>query len=58
MTDQKWLSPTGHPIASHETDHIPDGGRMEAPIAKDVVNRVQLWIGNVNLPVVDDKKRG
>lgn len=33
---QKWRSPTGHPIASLETDHIPDGGRMVSKPMNDL----------------------
>ena len=34
--DQKWRSPTGASIANHETDHIPDGGRMVSKTMNDL----------------------
>jgi hypothetical protein len=49
MTDQKWRSPTGHPIASHETDHIPDGGRKVGDVSLAL-----SWLNNCSDAMFSD----
>ena len=39
MTDEKWRSPTGHSIASHETDKLPPKGERN--------NDVQAALGEI-----------
>lgn len=40
MTDQKWRSPTGHPIASHETDKLRNAGAVDK-IDDMVIDRIK-----------------
>ena len=62
MTDQKWRSPTGHPIASHETDRMietpaPQGWKL-VPIepTADMINAAELATSDYILNYIEKYK--